>query len=95
MRRLAAAVLLLLTVAPGRGAEEPQPNTLTPEEVAEGWELLFDGAKMRDLQVQGEHQIVDGVLILGGESTSRLITMRPLPGRIQTRATDVLRRPVP
>src|SRR5262245_13852371 len=78
MRHLAAAVLFLLTIPPVRGAEEPRPNTLTPEEVAEGWELLFDGAKLRDLQVQGEHQIVDGILILGGESTSRLVTTRPL-----------------
>lgn len=34
---------LVLTIATGSLAAQQQPNTLSPEEIAEGWILLFDG----------------------------------------------------
>ena len=43
MRPLLCAALLCFTVVPTFGAEEAKPNTLTKQEIADGWLLLFDG----------------------------------------------------
>jgi Domain of Unknown Function (DUF1080) len=43
MRRLFSTLLLLLLAVPAYAADEPNPNTLTPKEAADGWLLLFDG----------------------------------------------------
>src|SRR5262245_54329055 len=62
MRR--AAVLLLLLGSPAFAA--PKPNTLTTQEVADGWLLLFDGTTTFGWQVEGEARVEDGTLVLGG-----------------------------
>lgn len=43
---LAAAAVALLLAFPSAGAAETAPNTLTPEEKAAGWRLLFDGRSL-------------------------------------------------
>lgn len=42
MQAVAFCLMFLLAGQPG-SAQEPVPNTLTPEEEAAGWKLLFDG----------------------------------------------------
>ncbi len=41
--RVIACCLAFLFFGPRASAQEPAPNTLTPEEEAAGWKLLFDG----------------------------------------------------
>jgi hypothetical protein len=43
MKRLLSVALMLPLTALAWAADEPKPHTLTPQEVADGWILLFDG----------------------------------------------------
>src|SRR5947208_2758341 len=52
-------------------AQEPAPNTLTPEEAKDGWKLLFDGTSTEGWRVYkqkdaGKWTVKDGVLVSGG-----------------------------
>jgi len=58
-------LLLFAAVLPVAAAEKP--NTLTPQEVADGWISLFDGETTFGWNVQGEVKAADGLLILGGK----------------------------
>jgi hypothetical protein len=42
-------------------------NALTPEEVADGWTMLFDGETTKGWHIDGEATIEDGLLVLGGD----------------------------
>jgi hypothetical protein len=44
-----------------------QQNALTQEEIAQGWTLLFDGKTTEGWMVDGDAEVVDGVLVLGGK----------------------------
>jgi hypothetical protein len=69
----------LFLVLPARAADvPPKANALTAEESADGWSLLFDGEKFSGFRIQGDYEVKDGVLILGGKTTTRLTTTRPL-----------------
>jgi len=70
-RRFSALSLIILLQVKILNADEPlSPNTLTTQEVAEGWQLLFDGKSMSEWR--GIHretipdcwQIVNGELVL-------------------------------
>ena len=66
MRSLLYTILALLML-PYLGACTPlQGKRLSAEELAEGWVLLFDGQTAADWKIEGEHQIVDGTLTVGG-----------------------------
>ena len=75
MHRVLWLLLFLLTV-PVHAAEVPRPNTLTPQEIAEGWILLFDGETTYGWAVDGQVKVQDGALVLGGDkpTTSHLTT---------------------
>src|SRR4051812_14420977 len=66
MRYLSAASLLLLLTLPLTAADAPKPNTLTPQEVADGWLLLFDGETTFGWSARGEARAMDGALCFGG-----------------------------
>ena len=63
---LTAATLAALTSAQEQ-APARAPNSLTPEEIAQGWILLFDGATSFGWSVEGEVGVAQGALVLGGE----------------------------
>ncbi len=68
-----AGLCLLLTVAPPKKAE-PKPNTLTPQEVADGWVLLFDGETACGWEVAGDAKVRQGVLTVGGKDAGSFRT---------------------
>jgi hypothetical protein len=77
MRALSATLLgLCIFLPPARAAdlEKVRPNTLTPQEIAEGWILLFDGETTFGWGVAGDAKVKDGQLILGGSKTTAIAT---------------------
>jgi hypothetical protein len=66
MRPLLAA-LVLLAAGTARADDEPKPNTLTPEEIADGWLLLFDGETTFGWTIDGDAKVAGGALVLGGD----------------------------
>jgi hypothetical protein len=74
MRRLLYAAVVLLTALPARAAEQAKPNTLTPKEIADGWILLFDGETKFGWKVDGDSDIKDGILTLGGKKATTATT---------------------
>ncbi len=74
MKRPFAALLLLSTLLPVAAAEKEKgnPNTLTSQEVAVGWILLFDGETQFGLGIDGQAEVKDGCLVLGGEKKTVL-----------------------
>jgi hypothetical protein len=72
MPRILSALAALFVVVSGLSAQEPKPNTLTAEERKQGWILLFDGKNPLELLIEGDSEIVDGVLVVGGKRPSRV-----------------------
>jgi hypothetical protein len=75
LRSLASLTVVLVALFPTRAFA--QHNALTPEEKAEGWTLLFDGKTFPE-GLEGDAKIVDGVLVLGGTTSTkaRLVELR-------------------
>ncbi len=74
MKRLLALVLILslpLILVADEKKAEAKPNTLTPEEVRDGWLLLFDGETTFGWKMDGESKVEKGMLILGGEKATK------------------------
>ncbi len=60
------ALLFVLTAGAARAADAPKPNTLTPQEIADGWILLFDGETTFGWKAEGEVKVADGTIRVGG-----------------------------
>jgi hypothetical protein len=76
MRTLLCTALAFMAACQSAATQAPsKPNTLTPQEVAEGWILLFDGETTFGWQADGEFKATDGELVLGGEKECTLTTM--------------------
>src|SRR6266849_954090 len=71
LRIIVVSVFLLLS-APQVRAQEAKKNSLTPEEAAQGWILLFDGKNPIELLIEGDSEIVHGVLVIGRKRPSRV-----------------------
>ena len=71
MRSLVALALALclplLLLAEDKKEPRQGPGALTPEEIRDGWLLLFDGETTFGWQIDGEAKVEKGVLILGGK----------------------------
>jgi hypothetical protein len=66
-------LLMLATALPAAGDKaQPKTNTLTPQEIADGWILLFDGETTFGWKAAGDVQVKDGRLVLGGAKESLL-----------------------
>jgi hypothetical protein len=74
MPRLFWPAFFTLVTLPVRAADQPRPNTLTPQEVADGWILLFDGETTFGWDVKGLAKVKDGTLVLDRTKES---TIRP------------------
>ena len=69
MQRAILALCLFLAIAlPTHAGGKAKPNTLTPQEIADGWLLLFDGESTfgwkLDPSGNSQMKVADGVLSL-------------------------------
>jgi hypothetical protein len=69
-----AGLLIAAGLATGMAAAaDKKPNTLSPEEVAAGWIMLFDGETTFGWRVvEGEAKAKDGLLVVGGRKATKL-----------------------
>src|SRR5262249_9862482 len=73
-------LLMLATALPAAGDKAPpKANTLTPQEIADGWVLLFDGETTFGWKIEGEVKVEQGVLFVGGKKAARLSLTTPFP----------------
>jgi hypothetical protein len=75
MKPLLSALLVCAAALPAappekKDKEPSRPNTLTPQQIAEGWILLFDGETTFGWKVEGEAKVEDGALVLGGDKAT-------------------------
>jgi hypothetical protein len=72
-------LLVLSPLAFAWGADEPKHNTLTPQEIADGWILLWDGETTFGWNVLNESKwtILDGLLAPQAEKPGLLVTTTP------------------
>jgi hypothetical protein len=66
-------ILILGPSSPAAHNESSKPNTLTPQEIADGWILLFDGETTYGWTSEGHVKVSDGTLAISGgnEPTAR------------------------
>jgi hypothetical protein len=74
MMRLVVCAGLSLFLPLPLPADEPKANSLTPQEVADGWLLLFDGETTFGWHIDGEARVENGTLVLGGTRATRVET---------------------
>src|SRR5262249_13113424 len=77
MRIVFSAVALALFAVAAFAADDTKPNTLTPQQIADGCLLLFDGETTFGWKIDGEAKVENGKLILGGEKESMATTSSP------------------
>jgi hypothetical protein len=65
-RWLSVVCALVVSGVPVVADEPPKPNVLTPQEIAEGWLLLFDGETTFGWKIEGDAKVKNGSLVLGG-----------------------------
>ena len=61
-----STLLLALSVVMAQGAQPAKPNVLTPQEIADGWIMLFDGETTFGWLTNGPVRVDGGQMILGG-----------------------------
>jgi hypothetical protein len=64
------ATLLLFAVPALAAADGPKPNALTPQEIADGWILLFDGETTFGWKFDGDAKVNEGTLVVGGDKAA-------------------------
>src|SRR5882672_9894554 len=69
--RYSYRTLLTFVLAASAGADGQPPNKPTAEEVGDGRILLFDDKTLSGWRIDGDYEIVDGTLILGGTRKTR------------------------
>lgn len=67
MLRWSIVAIILLNALSASTGDKTKPNTLTPKEIADGWLSLFDGETTFGWKVDGATNVVDGVLVAGGD----------------------------
>jgi hypothetical protein len=67
-----AAVTAVLSTSLAAWAEDAKPNTLTKEQAAEGWLLLFDGSTPFGWKTSGDVTVENGELVIGGSKESSI-----------------------
>ncbi|GEM_PF-3276862 len=81
MRRFIAAILLTLCVGPVAWGQrhEDHDDAKTDPQMAE----LFDGKQLVGWEVDGEHTIKDGMLIIGGKTAAKLRPKTPMGNKFK------------
>jgi len=79
MRRLLSVTLVIALTTMIKAADAPKPNTLTPQEIAEGWILLWDGETTFGWWSPNESKwtITDGMLAPQADKPGLLVTTSP------------------
>lgn len=85
MKYLYSGLCLLVSAFAATADDAPTPNTLTPDEAAAGWMLLFDGINADGLRLIGQASMPNGEFVLGGTVGSRVGPAHPLPGNFELR----------
>jgi hypothetical protein len=86
-RSLLLVASLLFLAAPGFADDKPKPNTLTPQEIADGWIMLFDGETTFGWGKEGNPQVKDGNLIFSaGDKAIEVWYPVLFPDEIEIRA---------
>jgi hypothetical protein len=67
-----AVLTTLIAASMISGADDRKPNTLTKEEITEGWVLLFDGETKFGWKTTGDVAVENGDLVVGGSSESTI-----------------------
>jgi hypothetical protein len=62
-----------------------QANSLTPDEIAEGWIQLFDGQSKIGWEIEGSVKTSEGALVLGGAKDSAIRTVYKFGGDFEVR----------
>ena len=58
-----------------RADDKPKPAALTPQEIADGWIMLFDGETTYGWKIEGEAAVKNGVLLVGGPKPTTATSM--------------------
>lgn len=83
MRHIRFAVLALSFVVPPLFAQDEEgANTLTPEQKAAGWLLLFDGESTFGWKAEGDLRDDRGILIVGGLLKPSTVSIPVVPGEM-------------
>ncbi len=93
MKRILGLVLILalpvLLVADEKKGDEKKadkrPNALTPQEVRDGWMLLFDGETTFGWMAEGEVAVNNGALVVGGSKESKAVLTTAVPSDFDLR----------
>src|SRR6266571_3097481 len=80
VRQILITVLALVLANSAAAAEK-----LTPQEIADGWIMLFDGESTFGWSVEGKAEVEDGILTLGGGDKPRVLTTKGIFGRAEIR----------
>jgi hypothetical protein len=67
LRPIVSCICLLLASGVTFADEKSKPATLTPQEIAEGWLLLFDGETTFGWKSDGDATVKDGTLVISGK----------------------------
>ncbi|GIW82983.1 MAG: glycosyl hydrolase [Gemmatales bacterium] len=78
--RLALAVFVICVLSPSILAAD-RTGILKPDEIADGWILLFDGETTFGWKIDGEAKVQDGTLVLGGNKATKAQTTTRFPWR--------------
>lgn len=71
-------LIAVISLTPGMRGEEPaKAAALTAKEIADGWVLLFDGETTFGWTIDGEAQVKDGNLVLGGKKETTAAVLVP------------------
>src|SRR5262245_47985456 len=77
-------LLLVLTAGTAWAAENPKPNTLTPQEITGGWIMLFDGESTFGWKAEGDVAVSDGTITVGGTKEGTLTSTTQFgPGTVR------------
>ncbi len=72
--RCCLPLFLILAAGTARAADAPKPKTLTPQEIADGWIMLFDGESTFGWKTDGDVKAADGEIRLAGDKSASIQT---------------------